>query len=77
MKTESEYANFWNSVSDATEYLDPKRFKSISPGVFIKPVPSIETQIEKVRKLAKKYGTSVEQLLHFLIQAGMRSVQKS
>ena len=43
MKTESEYANFWNSVSDATEYLDPKRFKSISPRVFIKPVPSIET----------------------------------
>lgn len=77
LKTEQEYANFWNSVEDATEYLDPKRFKAISLDLIVQPIPSVASQIEQVRKLAKKYGTSVEQLLHVLIQAGIRSVQKS
>ena len=73
LKTEQEYADFWNTVSDITEYLDPKRFKSVSSEAVLSRVPSITTQVAQIRKLAKRYGTKTEILLYKLLQIGLRS----
>ena len=73
LKSEQEYANFWNNVSDITEYLDPKRFKSVSAEAVLSHVPSITTQVAEIRKLAKLYGTKTEILLYKLLRIGLRS----
>lgn len=43
-KSEQQYADFWNSVENVIDYLDPGRFKSVSPKTV----------------LAKRYGTKTE-----------------
>lgn len=74
LKTEQEYAGFWNSVSDATEYLNPKRFKSVSSESVLPIVPSISEQVSEVKKIARRTGTKAEILLYRLLQAGLHSL---
>ena len=74
LKTEQEYADFWNSVSDATDYLDPKRFKAVKANDVLPQTPSVQYQVTQVKKLAKRYRMDANIVLYRILKAGIREL---
>ncbi|HEY3876139.1 MAG TPA: CopG family antitoxin [Candidatus Kapabacteria bacterium] len=73
-KTEDEEREFWDSVDNIFDYLDPAKFVETDPPMVPKTISmSVPVEVEReVRRLSQERKVSIEEMARQLLAAGLQ-----